>query len=232
MALGPVCSDDTDISTLDLGTSVVQRDKEDAASSSDHSDSDHLSSFSAGDSSSSSSASCTSGCCDTPLPKAPKTLTSQDKLLAYFDIASGFEVPGEADLAKGTIEGIFRHVISRIPRLLVRVLSLDLQSVQQLLQGDRLDMADYDRLWRAMKYTNVHQEGKITVQVVRNAICDAENVDREDERSGAFIVLLGGKVWKSPLDREMSPQGWNMFYRFVSPRHGTEIVLRARGLFR
>lgn len=64
---------------------------------------------------------------------------------------------------------------------------------QSFLASGQLEEDDYARMWRALKYTNLNQEGKANSQVVRNPICDAENQDF-DERKGQFIELLGGKL--------------------------------------
>lgn len=218
---GPLCQDEPAI----LSGFQPALDVEPVASSEDSSDigsigDDGQDTVFSDVSSSSSSVSCTSECCAPPSPAAGKLIkipTHREKVLAYLGYATYFanaEEGTDYSLASKTMDSIFRFVISRIPRLLVRARAAGCASVQCFLASDELAEEDFARLWRALKYNNVHQEGKLTVQTVRNAISDAENEDKQG-RKGPHIELLGGKVWKVPLDTELSAAGYDHFYRFV-----------------
>ena len=162
-----------------------------------------------------SSVSCTSECCQTPPPEVSKAPSHRQKVLAYLGYATCFpEDSRDRELASKIIDNIFRYIISRIPRLLVRARQAGCTTVECFLTSAELEDEDYARLWRALKYSNLYQEGKITVEVIRSAICNAEN--SITERKGPFIELLGGKVWKASLDVELSTEGYDHFYRFVS----------------
>ena len=111
------------------------------------------------------------------------------------------------------LDNLFRFVISRIPRVLLRARHAQCDSVRAFIESDALEEEEYARLWRALKYTNINQEGKITVEIIRNAICDSEI--EGIQRQGAYVEILGDRVWKAPLASEMSVDGWDSLYRFV-----------------
>lgn len=169
---------------------------------------------------SASSTSCSSACCETvpPLP-----VTYRTRVLAYLDFASYFTDEADKSFATTYMDNIFRYVISRIPSLLIRARSANCPSVVCFLESDHLQEAEFGRLWRGLKYNNVHAEGKVSVDSVRNALCDAENDTRT--RSGAYIDLLGGKVWKDPASDDLSRRAWDHFYRFVSETMPAEHVV-------
>lgn len=112
------------------------------------------------------------------------------------------------------MDRVFRYTISRIPSLLVRAKSANCPSVMCFLESKNLQENEYARLWRGLKYNNVHAEGKLSVNAIRNAMYDAENEDRE--HTGPGLDLLGGKVWKEPVLGDLSRRAWDHFYRFVS----------------
>lgn len=155
-----------------------------------------------------SSVSCTSMCCQS----APEIVSDRQRLRKYLDFSNLFDRIEESALAKCAIENIFRTVISRTPRLLVRVRACGASDVNSLV--DVLPDEDCARLWRAMTYSNVHNEGKITVKMIYSAICEATTVTQE--RNGSSISLLGGTVWKESMFSDLSNEGWDLFYRFVS----------------
>jgi len=218
-APAPTCDEDfafvPAIPSPPLTTTSTSNSTEDSGSESDAS----ISSDTAA-SETASSVSCASSCCQPASP--PKPPSARDRLLAYQQYSSHFVGdPHMATLAQATIDNIFRYVISRTPRLLVRARRSQLNTVTSFLTGDELQEVDFDRLWRALKYSNIHQVGKITVDVLRNAICNAE--DEQPESEGAFIEILGGKVWETANAADLSEDGWDLFYRLV----GTETSIHA-----
>lgn len=168
--------------------------------------------FSDVESGSASSNSCTSTCCEDILVRP---LTYRARVLAYLNFPSYFN--DEADQAFSAIymDNIFRYVISRIPSLLVRAKGANCPSIACFLESEDLREEEFARLWRGLKYNNVHAEGKISVNAVRNSICDAD-CEEEEERKGPCLELLGGKVWKDACQRDLSRRAWDHFYRFVS----------------
>lgn len=161
-----------------------------------------------------SSVSCTEDCC-TGTSNGYRPSADRDHLLAYLNYPSVFGDSNTQHLAACTMDNIFRFVVSRIPRLLLRAREAAKVGVREFISGAYLEDEGCTLLWRAMKYHNVRNEGKITVEVLRNAICDAQHIDDTD-RKGASIEILGGTVWKSSLSEELDSDGWNLFYRFVS----------------
>lgn len=205
-------ANDTPCNTL---SAVVALDLCDSGSEASLDDNDQDGVFSDVSAETDSSISCTSDCCQSAVMNEAKPPTTLDRLLAYLNFPFLFDGSlSEAVLAASFIDNLFRYVISRIPRLLVRARSSEHASVRDFLTCEALHEDDHGRLWRAMKYNNIHQEGKMTVGTIRNAICDAEQGDMQ--RDGACIDLLGGKVWKTASTCDLSDDGWNLFYRFVS----------------
>lgn len=211
----PQCSETVPLlpaTLLNAGETSLATNDEAASEASSESD-DNI--FSDVSTESNASESCASDCCcEAPTPKQPRVRTKRERLLAYLDYGAAFEKADESTFARNVIDNIFRYTISRVPRLLVRARTSGCTSVNTFVASESLNEEECERLWRALKYNNAQQEGKITVDVIRNAICDAEN--EQEDRTGAFIDLLGGKVYKSPLDKELSDVGWNHFYCFVS----------------
>lgn len=167
--------------------------------------------FSDLDSDSASSNSCQSACCE---KITARPLTYRSRVLAYLDFPDYFAEEEDKSYAIRYMNNIFRYTISRVPSLLVRARTAACPSVTCFLERQDLQEAEFGRLWRALKYNNVHAEGKLSVNAVRNALCDAEYED--EERKGPCIDLLGGKVWKDALQHDLSRRGWDHFYRFVS----------------
>lgn len=161
--------------------------------------------------SSASSDSCASACCTKALDAPPNY---ESRILAYLNYPACFIDAEDSLFASKYIDNLFRYAISRIPSLLVRARSADCPSVICFLSEDNLQEGEYARLWRGLKYNNVHPEGKLTVGAIRNALWDAEHED--EARKGACIELLGGKVWKDAMIGDLSRRAWDHFYRFVS----------------
>ena len=225
--MGPDCNDGSAISLnveLPGGPPSPFSDEDTLSTATSDQDEERIFSDVSTEAETDSSASCTSDCCQ-PSEKLSTRVsliqrpTYRDQVLAYLGYASYFcDCDADFHVASRTMDNIFRYVISRIPRLLVRARAAGCMTVQCFLASDALSEEEHARLWRALKYNNVNQEGKITVDVIRNAICDAENDNDLDHggREGEHIELLGGKVWKTPLETEVTLRGWNHFYRFVS----------------
>lgn len=160
-----------------------------------------------------STASCDSECC--VAATRAEALSFRARVLAYLEYPSYFVDERDTVLAKEYLENIFRYVVSRTPRLLVRARNDNCDSVACFLENSELQEEDFARLWRALKYNNVLQEGKLSVQVIRDAIWEAENLV-QGGRKGPYVDLLGGRVWKNSGETELSARGWDHFYRFVS----------------
>ena len=227
LPMGPDCNDGPAISPhLELpgGPTSPFSDEDTLSTATSDPDEERIFSDVSTEAETDSAASCTSDCCQpSEKPSTRVALiqrpTYRDQVLAYLSYSTYFcDCDAEFRVASQTMDNIFRYVISRIPRLLVRARAAGCTTVQCFLASDALSEEEHARLWRAFKYNNVNQEGKITVDVIRNAICDAENEDDLDYcgREGERIELLGGKVWKTPLETELTLRGWNHFYRFVS----------------
>lgn len=169
--------------------------------------------FSDVESKSGSSDSCTSPCCQPATLPTPAPAPYRGRVLAYLDFPAFMLKEDDKAFASIYMDNIIRYAISRIPSLLVRAKRADCASVACFLDGGDLQEAEYARLWRGLKYNNVHAEGKLTVQVIKNAICDAENIS--SERAGPSIDLLGGRVWRDGLKIDLSRTAWDHFYRFV-----------------
>ena len=216
LATGPICTEEVAVPLVKaalqpqiLADSVSSLEL--CSSDSDESESlDGSNSDGATDLDTASSVSCTSDCCQ---PPAPQQLTTRRRLQAYLNYSCLFSEPEDQQLAARTIDNIFRLVISRTPRLFVRIRSLNAQSVSEAV--DLLEEEDCGRLWRVLKHGNAISEGKINVDVLRSAISAAEQPD--GPCNDACIELLGGRVYKTPSAAELSSQGWDMMYRFVSP---------------
>jgi hypothetical protein len=195
----------TSPSILDISDSI-----EDTASSASQGEAEEEL-FSDVENGSASSNSCNSACCEvTP----PRPLTYRTRVLAYLDFPSYFADEADKSFATKYVDNIFRYVVSRIPSLLIRARSANCPSVMCFFESDHLQENEFGRLWRGLKYNNVHPEGKLSVDAIRNALYDAESGIKT--RSGPCVELLGGKIWKDAAANDLSRRGWDHFYRFVS----------------
>lgn len=189
--------------------SAVDTASQDTASSRDADDAEDV--FSDVESRSGSSDTCTSHCCEKAASNPP---TYRDRVLAYLDYHTYFTEDEDKVFATKYMDNILRYTISRTPSLLVRAKNASCPSVSCFLNSEDLQEPEFARLWRGLKYNNVHPEGKLSVNTIRDALCDAEGSD--NTRKGAYIELLGSKVWKDSLKIDLSRRAWDHFYRFVS----------------
>ena len=126
----------------------------------------------------------------------------------------------EQRFALDVLDGLLRYVISRVPRILVRAKSSSCAGVYAFLVDAEnvLVDEDYHVLCRAATFDNVHRGGCITTRIARNVICEAENpaLQAAERASEEHIDLLGGRIWRKPLKKGLTPRGWDMVYRLVS----------------
>lgn len=230
MPIDPICDDPTPILTSKASlepasvsnpVSPASEVTSDDGTSQDTREQAEEDIFSDIESGSISSDSCTSTCC---AEVSVRTLTYRARVLAYLDFPSYFTEEVDQVFAAKYMNNIFRYVISRIPSLLVRAKNANCSEILCFLESEDLGEAEFGRLWRGFKYNNVHTEGKLSVNAIRNALSEAEG-DMED-RTGPCLELLGGKVWKDGSQRDLSRRAWDHFYRFVSPNAASVIHTR------
>lgn len=140
-------------------------------------------------------------------------------LLGYYKYPEIFvSDPAEHQLAVKVIDNIFRYVLARHARLLFHVRRINVDNVRAFLEHESLETAQLKQLWEGMKmrgYHGIGKEGKITIDVLKAAIQDAEYPE-DGQREGDFIEILGGKVWSKRLKGDVSERGWDHLYPFVS----------------
>lgn len=149
------------------------------------------------------------------------------RLLEYFPFMDRLdERPEEKAYSARIIDNIFRYVLSRHKRLLFHVRRLqDVKTVREFVEHESLQETQLKQLWEGMKMRGWHgigREGKITIDVIKAAIEDADHPD-DAPRDGFSIDVLGGKVWSKRLKSELSDRGWDRLYNLVSsiPRNST-----------
>lgn len=148
----------------------------------------------------------------------------------YLDFPSLFADDDAKNLAARTIDNLFRKVISRFPSLILRARASGYSSVREFIEDkdSHLSEEDYARLWNGLKYSHGSKEGRLSVNTVRDAICEAENRDKMSKDTQG-VDFLGGRVLKRALELDLSSSGWDLLYRFVSPFMSTSDASRGFG---
>jgi hypothetical protein len=146
----------------------------------------------------------------------------RSRLLRYYDYPNQFsDRPGEQEYATRIIDNIFRYVLSRHKRLLFHVRRTNATSVRGFLEDEAVQEVQLQQLWEGMKMRGWHgigKEGKISIEVIKAAVEDADFPD-DAPREGESVEILGGRVWSRRLKSELSDRGWDHFYQFVSSSH-------------
>ena len=94
-------------------------------------------------------------------------------------------------------------------------LRTNLHTSSSVIATGLLSEADYGLMCESMRFDRAWPHALLSIRRVRSAICEAAQ-PTGSIREGAHISVLGGKVWRNPLRRSLSPSGWDLLYRLVS----------------
>ncbi|GAA5975088.1 hypothetical protein JCM11641_000027 [Rhodosporidiobolus odoratus] len=133
-----------------------------------------------------------------------------------------------------TIEALFRHAILRVPSLATLAFSPELKSVaafidlleQRIALEEAGGTEEAEKLWKALKFAKVSPTGEEEMEAKESkqdggllgvgVLAEALDTVFSAHKEGQHVLLLGGKVWKNPLQKKWPREAWDLFYQFVA----------------